>query len=302
MILVCPRCDTNFSLPDELYKEGRKARCSQCGNVFHMPSLPAPDGPASEAAASQPPPRTGEGPAEKPGKAAPAGTPSQAGKGRRAGILQQGESSKTSLAIFLAVCLICLAGLGYGGYMLYKTLLASPPAVVETGGPPAVSSGETPEEKAVREAQEARERVRHLALDDVSQFVIDNENLGRLVVIQGRVVNNFTTPKELIWVEAKLFDREGKVLSSAKQIAGVSLSAFQLGVLNAREMTAALNNKVEVLLNNINIQPGGSTPFMVVFQGQPEGMYEYEVRPIDASDPPGLLNNMERERGLWEKR
>ncbi|MDR2800397.1 MAG: zinc-ribbon domain-containing protein, partial [Desulfovibrio sp.] len=43
MIIVCPRCETTFSLPDELYRPGRKSRCSQCGHVFVMPYLPHPE-------------------------------------------------------------------------------------------------------------------------------------------------------------------------------------------------------------------------------------------------------------------
>jgi predicted Zn finger-like uncharacterized protein len=36
VLVACPACDTNFSLRDELFKPGRKARCSNCGHVFSL--------------------------------------------------------------------------------------------------------------------------------------------------------------------------------------------------------------------------------------------------------------------------
>lgn len=45
MLIVCPQCETTFSLSDALFKPGKKARCSQCGKVFLMtaPEEHAPD-------------------------------------------------------------------------------------------------------------------------------------------------------------------------------------------------------------------------------------------------------------------
>ncbi|MCC8194362.1 MAG: zinc-ribbon domain-containing protein, partial [Deltaproteobacteria bacterium] len=47
MIVSCPSCETKFEIPDDKYRPGRKARCSNCGNVFALPDM---DGPASPVA------------------------------------------------------------------------------------------------------------------------------------------------------------------------------------------------------------------------------------------------------------
>lgn len=64
MILTCPSCSTKFNVKDEaLLPNGRKVRCSRCGNTWHAtldgggaaPAKPAP--PPAPAAAPKPPKR-----------------------------------------------------------------------------------------------------------------------------------------------------------------------------------------------------------------------------------------------------
>ncbi len=41
MILTCPQCDTNYTLPAQaLGPEGRKVRCSECGEIWHQSTDP----------------------------------------------------------------------------------------------------------------------------------------------------------------------------------------------------------------------------------------------------------------------
>lgn len=291
MILVCPQCETTFALPDELYKPGRKARCSQCGFVFPMPEIPG-EKDADKPEEKLPSPDSSSSPkdADSPD---PAAKPKKLGKlgGLREAVKRRRPKTRKGNLIALAALFICVVGILYGGAMMFGLISSGKKAQVEQTEPvkdEAQLAAEAEAEKARLKAEELKARVKDLALADVNQYVLDNEILGRLVVIQGRVVNNFTTPKDLIRVQARLFDREGRELASATQLCGAALSVFQLRVLNAADMTAALNNKIEILSNNTNIMPGKSVPFMVVFQGQPEGMYEFEVRPVDASDPPRL--------------
>ena len=110
--------------------------------------------------------------------------------------------------------------------------------------------------------------------------------MGRGFVIEGKVVNEFPEPKELVTVEAAIYDKDKKTLATKKQLGGVQLSLFQLQVLSEKEMESFLNNKVEILTNNTNVPRGGEVPFMVLFYAPPEGVAEFGVRIVDVKDMP----------------
>ena len=132
--------------------------------------------------------------------------------------------------------------------------------------------------------QEIAKQVELLTMRNVRQYYVDNEKVGKVFVIEGRVVNEFPQPKELITIEAAIYDKDKKALAVKKQLGGVQLSLFQLQVLSEKEMESFLNNKVEILTNNTNVPRGGEVPFMVLFYAPPEGVAEFGVRIIDARD------------------
>ena len=134
--------------------------------------------------------------------------------------------------------------------------------------------------------QELAKKVAMLTMRNVRQYFVDNEKAGKVFVIEGRVVNEFPEPKELIAVEAGLYDKNKKPLAVKKQLAGTQLSLFQLQVLSEKEMEAFLNNKVEILTNNTNVRTGGDVPFMVLFYAPPAGVAEFGVRIVDVKDVP----------------
>ena len=130
----------------------------------------------------------------------------------------------------------------------------------------------------------AAKQVELLTMRNVRQYYVDNEKVGKVFVIEGRVVNEFPQPKELITIEAAIYDKDKKALAVKKQLGGVQLSLFQLQVLSEKEMESFLNNKVEILTNNTNVPRGGEVPFMVLFYAPPDGVAEFGVRIIDARD------------------
>ena len=134
--------------------------------------------------------------------------------------------------------------------------------------------------------QELAKKVAMLTMRNVRQYFVDNEKAGKVFVIEGRVVNEFPEPKELIAVEAGLYDKDKKPLAIKKQLAGTQLSLFQLQVLSEKEMESFLNNKVEILTNNTNVRTGGDVPFMVLFYAPPAGVAEFGVRIVDVKDVP----------------
>lgn len=93
-------------------------------------------------------------------------------------------------------------------------------------------------------------------------------------------------PRELIRIEAALYDAEGKTLVSKQQLAGGRVSLFQLQMLGEQELEQALTSKIDIMSNNTNVAPGGEVPFMVVFYNPPDNAAEYGVKIIDARIPP----------------
>lgn len=139
----------------------------------------------------------------------------------------------------------------------------------------------------VPEKQQAKEDlVSLIALRGMKQYNVNNEKLGNLSVIEGKAVNGFTAPRELIRIEAALYDAEGKTLVSKQQLAGGRVSLFQLQMLGEQELEQALSSKIDIMSNNTNVAPGMEVPFMIVFYNPPDTAVEYGVKIIDAKIPP----------------
>ncbi len=260
MLISCPNCSARFNLPDQAYAPGRKARCSQCATVFPLPDLrdAAPAAPFALKAPDPEPPRVPE-PQE--------GAFAQSADGPLSIKAPAKKKSAKTFAVALAV-LLCLAGLGYGGYAVFFA------------GAPATQPGR---EQPLGDA--ALEKVRNIKLDGVRQYFIANEKLGRIAVVEGRVINNFATPKEFIKLEISLYNDKGEVLASQQQLCGATVSTFQLQISGKDELQKALNNKLEILTNNTNVKSGGEVPFMAVFLNPPADANELGVKVIDAQDP-----------------
>lgn len=306
MIVTCPSCATKFEVPDDKYRPGRKARCSNCGFIFPLPELGSdgmplePPAPAAPPEPSPPAPAAPV-PAERSADAPPAPEPAQP-----AAPLEEPLSDSTedvvipprapkqkrrfggrTLPVVLAGLLV-VGLLGYGGYMVYGAFFSHRGGVPERltdgkltrslgGGRP----GPVSDQEAARQAA-----VRHLALEGVRQYTItDNETTGPMIVIEGSVINNFDGPRDLILLEITLFDDKGKALVMREQYGGVTLSLLQLRSLNKAALEAALVNQVNILSNNTNTPPGGRVPFTTVFFDLPKGAYEFEVRIVDVQDP-----------------
>lgn len=285
MVITCPNCDTQFNLANNLYRPGRKARCSACAHTFILPAMIVSD---EEDDSFEPQAQ----PAEAPDKGLPdelenAGVSDEStGKDKAADkkkgkkdkkVKKKDKTAKTSSPLkkilLLVAVLLCLGGTALGGYIIYVKNFAPAASAVDP----------------VAERISNIDKVRDLPLIDVKHRYVQNVKLGPLVVITGKVRNNFSTPKEKIRVEAALLDKDGKVLAVQQQSCGVVLPEIQLQVLGQKELAQALDNPFEILANNINVMPGIEVPFMVVFVYPPSNMAEYTVMVSDVSDPPNLI-------------
>lgn len=132
--------------------------------------------------------------------------------------------------------------------------------------------------------EDVAKKVELLTMRNVRQYTLPNEKVGKVFVIEGRVVNEFPEPKELVELEAAIYDKNKQPVAVKRQLAGSQLSLFQLQVLSEKEMESFLNNKMEILANNTNIPSGGEVPFMILFYAPPDDLSEFGVKITDVKD------------------
>lgn len=251
MVVTCPNCTTKFNLPDNLASEGAKLRCSVCKHVFNCDQAsPTSLNLDNELGAEQ------------------------------NDFISFSESKKKPKRGFgklgwLALSLVVIAG------VLAGVLFTPYGAALKSFSSAQLTSlwGEKP-------VQDPADLVRLIALRGVRQYNVSNEKLGNISVIEGKAVNGFPTPRELIRLEGALYDAAGSVLVAKQQLAGTMVSLFQLQVLGEQELEQALANKIDILSNNTNVMPGAEVPFMIVFYNPPDNAAEFGVKIIDAKIPP----------------
>ena len=126
------------------------------------------------------------------------------------------------------------------------------------------------------------ENIALLTMKDVRQYYVNNEKMGKILVIEGRVVNEFPQPVSMITVEAVLYGQDQKVITSNRQTAGNQLTPLQLSVLDKEAMASRLADPEKEQEANVTLLPGASAPFMVVFDSPPNDVNEFYVAIVDA--------------------
>lgn len=188
---------------------------------------------------------------------------------------------KVAISLFLFIFLAVTAAGVLAWFFVPDMLPAPVRELLSDLSEPQQNASSVPGEPLVNQ-----DMVKHLELKDAEQHFVKNEKVGELLVIQGQVVNNSPEPRELIKVEANLYDENGVRLDTRQQLIGNAISLFQLQQLNREELEKALNNPVGITTQNTNIKPGATAPFMVIFYEPSPSVKEYQVVIVDAKSPP----------------
>ncbi len=246
MIITCPQCNTRYRLDDHLLKEhGGTVRCSRCGHVFDAPP-PAADTHPSGAEAS---------------------LSTEAEERSRAPLRQPTRRPRRLLLLLLLIVLLA------AGYWSFPQLKSRLPFFGEGSQPSSLS----------RKTGAPLNDLSQITFTDVRQYLVDNEKIGRLLVIEGKAVNESPVPVEMIKIQSAIFAENGNALQRKSFYCGNTLSLFQLQVLDQAEMESVLESKVGILTNNSNLGPEQEVPFMTVFFNPPESMAEFSLKVIEAS-------------------
>ncbi|HEY5995590.1 MAG TPA: DUF3426 domain-containing protein [Candidatus Deferrimicrobiaceae bacterium] len=118
-----------------------------------------------------------------------------------------------------------------------------------------------------------------------SQFDIRNligyydntSKAGRMFVIKGQVSNIGKTTRGSIRIHAALLDNTNRMLAEKTVYAGNVLGGEALRVADKETIEKTLSSPFGEGLTNMDVAPGKSVPFMVVFLGIPEGIDAYRL-------------------------
>jgi predicted Zn finger-like uncharacterized protein len=108
-----------------------------------------------------------------------------------------------------------------------------------------------------------------------------NRNTGKIFIIKGEVVNLSNTVSSGIVLKGQLLDERSNVLKDKTVYAGNSLENKAIKNASKRSIEESLQNKLGKNLSNIDIQPGSSVPFMIVFFDLPEKIEAYKVQNVE---------------------
>jgi hypothetical protein len=104
---------------------------------------------------------------------------------------------------------------------------------------------------------------------------------GNLFVIKGQVANMGRIRKSGIRVHATLLDGRDQTVAEKTSYAGHVLPGETLRTASQAKIEEALSNRFGDKLVNMDIAPGKSVPFMVVFFNAPEGISAYRLEAKD---------------------
>ncbi len=97
-------------------------------------------------------------------------------------------------------------------------------------------------------------------------------NEGRVFIIEGKIVNPWNFPISSNGVKGSVFDGSGVKVDEKLIFPNIIFSRQQLRELSPFDLQKTLSQSKDV-----NLNPGASLPFMVVFSNVPGNLSEFEA-------------------------
>lgn len=177
------------------------------------------------------------------------------------------SSSRGPLSVvILFVMVLILAVLVAGGVLVWKN---GPEALEQlvsslTGKPQATAP------------------VGNIRLTNLQGSFITNRKEGELFVIRGLAINDLKEAQAAIQVKGIIFDKNGKQLLQKTIFCGNPISDTDLRKLSYSKMEEMMGNQFGESLANLNVTPGQSIPFTIVFRKLPKTLSEFVVEVADS--------------------
>jgi predicted Zn finger-like uncharacterized protein len=281
MKVECPSCQTKYNLPDDrIGPDGANVRCTVCKHVFHIDAPEADDFPGfgdSGATPSWPVDGLEEGLSEAkeaeerkkdPFEDASVSSSDFAsidfGKPEKP---SQGLSKRS--AVFAVVLgLVVLAGIGGTAAYFFEFW----PFAKKTATS-AMENATTPPKK-----EAGPDYTDKLPFESYTNYFVDNDKVGKLFVIEGKLSNKSPVILGQVAIEATLLDAKENPVVTKTFTAGPKATNFELKTLNKEDLENRLNSRQEILLNNSQVKPGDEIPFMVAFVNIPDTVRNFSLK------------------------
>jgi predicted Zn finger-like uncharacterized protein len=103
------------------------------------------------------------------------------------------------------------------------------------------------------------------ALQRLSRYFLDNQRMGKIFVVEGEVLNNYSEARELVKIRGTLQQSNRKPQASREVYAGWFLTPEELGKLSFEEINRLPQRLSERFSSGAVIPPSKAAPFMIVF-------------------------------------
>jgi len=193
--------------------------------------------------------------------------PAQPKKNREAAappVMPRRKSPIKGLLVFVLVLLLALCGVA--GYFFWQRGDLNIVKIVEqlTGqGNPTTATGQ-------------------IRLNELSSSFVTNREAGQLFVIEGNATNDYSETRSAIAVKGVLYNKKGQSLLQQTVFCGNPLSVEALRNMPFAKIEESMNNQFGDSLSNLNVGPGKSIPFTIVFKNLPPDLAEYTVETVDS--------------------
>jgi len=262
MIISCPECKTKYRLSEEKVKsEGTRVRCSRCGHVFT--ASPGDDISSQLSRGQESGPSRQSEPDDDLFSTVPGREEDQTRRRTR----------KRKWKVLVSILIIVLL-LGSGVYIFWSQ--------IETTILPV--SSQPKDEIELSQKTEDPDHTQAIALKDVRQYMVDNQSIGRILVIEGQAVNTSGSAKQLITVQASLFDDQGNRVAEKEFLCGNTASVYELQELSQEELHNVLSAQTGILNNNSYVASEQAVAFMTVFFEFPDQVAEFSLKVVQARE------------------
>jgi hypothetical protein len=99
---------------------------------------------------------------------------------------------------------------------------------------------------------------------------LKSDKAGDLFIIKGTVINNDSKSRSYILLKGGVLDKEGKPIKEATAFAGNNFTEDQVKEISKEEISAAMQNRSGMDNSGIDVKPGASIPFTIIFTDLPE--------------------------------
>ena len=113
-----------------------------------------------------------------------------------------------------------------------------------------------------------------LRLEKVRQYFVDNEKVGRILVIEGQVVGQKPFLPSTVHVEAVIIGEDKKPLEKKEQKVGGNLSLLQLQKMDREELRVAQLSELDADVKQQECN------FMIIFYNPSKTVSEFSVKII----------------------